>query len=217
MIITDSMRNSKLFSNMPDNEIENALLFFDAKTQNYEKNEIIKRAETPLHAFGLVLSGSITVYMDDFDGNCLVMSSAQQADTFGESLCFLQKNAPVYIQTNLQTEILWLHCEKLKQDCNCESACDLRNRFIALLAMRALDMNDRIQILSKYTIREKLVTYFSQCSNRCGDNTFILSLDRSSLASYIGTERSALSRELSKMQKENIIKIEKNKITLLHH
>ncbi len=215
MIITNAMRNSKLFQNMTDTEIQEALSFFKAEKQSFTKNEIIKNTNTQLKAFGLVLSGTITVFMDDFDGNCLVMSSAMQSETFGESLCFLQRNEPVYITASQNTEILWLHCDNLRKDCSCASACDLRNRFTALLASRALTMNDRIQILSKYTIREKLITYFSQCANRTQNNTFTLPLDRASLASYIGTERSALSRELHKMQNDNIIKINKDEITLI--
>ncbi|MBR2414606.1 MAG: Crp/Fnr family transcriptional regulator [Clostridia bacterium] len=215
MFLFDFLKTTKLFQNMTAEEIQQALAFFSAQEAHYNKNEIIKKTDTQLSAFGLVLNGSITVYMDDFDGNCLVMSSAQQGDTFGESLCFLQRNEPVYIIATQNTDILWLHCERLQDDCNCSISCALRNRFIALLANRALDMNNRIQVLSKFTIRDKLITYFSQCANRTKGDTFTLSLDRASLASYIGTERSALSRELHKMQKENIIEISKNKITLI--
>lgn len=215
LLLYDFLKTTKLFQNMTAEEIQQALAFFSAQEAHYNKNETIKKADAKLSAFGLVLNGSITVYMDDFDGNCLVMSSAQKGDTFGESLCFLQRNEPVYIVATQNTDILWLHCHRLQDDCNCSLSCELRNRFIALLANRALDMNNRIQVLSKFTIRDKLITYFSQCANRTKSDTFTLALDRSSLAAYIGTERSALSRELHKMQKENIIEISKNEITLI--
>lgn len=215
MILYEVLKETKLFMNMQPDEIERALDFFSAKQSHYSKNQLIKRSDTRLTSFGLVLSGCITVYMDDFDGNCLVMSSAQKGDTFGESLCFLKRNEPVYIVATQNTDILWLHCDRLQEDSNCVLSCELRNRFISLLAGRALDMNNRIQVLSKFTIRDKLITYFSQCANSTKSNTFTLLLDRASLASYIGTERSALSRELHKMQKENIISINKNEITLI--
>ncbi|MBQ6863414.1 MAG: Crp/Fnr family transcriptional regulator [Clostridia bacterium] len=209
------INKSKLFQNMSPDDTKQALAFFSAKQEHFAKNDIVKNRDARLTAFGLVLSGSITVYMDDFDGNCLVMSSAQASDTFGESLCFLQRNEPVYIVATQNTDILWLHCDRLQDDCGCEMSCELRNRFISLLANRALDMNNRIQVLSKFTIRDKLITYFSQCANRTKSDTFVLPMDRASLAAYIGTERSALSRELSKMQKDNIIHINKNTITLI--
>ena len=211
----DELKNTTLFKNMSVNEIKQALNIFIAKEAQYDKNEIIKKADEQLSAFGLVLNGCITVCMDDFDGNCLVMSSAQKGDTFGESLCFLQKNEPVYITATQHTEILWLHCDRLQDECGCAFSCELRNRFISLLANRALTMNNRIQVLSKFKIRDKLITYFSQCANQAKSDTFSLSLDRASLAAYIGTERSALSRELHKMQKDNIIQINRNKITLV--
>lgn len=215
-MICEAIKNSKLFCGLTEEETNKAMLFFQAKKQQYAKNGIIKLPQDYLQAFGLVLNGAVTVFMDDFDGNRLVMSRAVSGDTFGESLCFLQKKSQVYIMATEQTEILWLHCDALYEQCNSDLYCMLRNRFIALLATRALDMNDRIQILSKYTIREKLITYFSQCSARNNSDTFTLPLDRASLAAYIGTERSALSRELHRMKQENIINLEKNTITLLH-
>lgn len=214
MTVTDAIRSCKLFSDLQDDEIRQALVYFSATAQSYEKGETVKQTEEMLPRFGLVLSGSITVYMDDFDGNCLVMTTALPSDTFGESLCFLQKASPVYIVATQTSEILWLSCENIVGECADPSPCKLRNRFISLLALRALEMNDRIQILSKFTIRDKLITYFSQCMTRAKSDTFTIPLDRASLAAYIGTERSALSRELSRMQKENIILINKNTVRL---
>lgn len=211
-----TIKNCKLFSGLQEEDIKNALSFFHSVNESFAKNTIIKKPNDILSAFGLVLSGAVTVFMDDFDGNRLVMSRAVPGETFGESLCFLQKRSQVYIMATEQTEILWLHCDPLFNNSESDFALNMRNRFIALLASRALDMNDRIQILSKYTIREKLITYFSQCSARAAADTFIIPLDRASLAAYLGTERSALSRELHKMKNENIITIEKNKITLIH-
>mgnify|MGYP002736651878 FL=1 len=82
-----------------------------------------------------------------------------------------------------------------------------------MLTLKTLSMNDRIQILSKPTIRQKLMTLFSQYAAREG-HMFNLPFDRSDMAVYLGVNRSALSRELSLMKKEGIIDFYKNSFSL---
>ena len=75
-------------------------------------------------------------------------------------------------------------------------------------------MNDRIQILSKQGIREKLLAYFSVQKLKSGSNTFVLPLNRTNLAAYLGVNRTALCRTLSLLQKDGTISIDKNTVTI---
>ena len=91
----------------------------------------------------------------------------------------------------------------------------MADRFISMLASRTLEMNNRIQILSKIKLRDRLITYFSQNVSRYG-MTFKLPLSREDMAAYLGTNRSALSRELGKMRDEGIIEFSRNNFTIKH-
>ena len=90
---------------------------------------------------------------------------------------------------------------------------ELRRRFTAMLAQRTLAMNDRIQILSRHGLRARLITFFSQYARRWG-RQFTVPFDRASLAAYLGVDRSALSRELSRMQADGLLRLHKNQFTL---
>ena len=83
-----------------------------------------------------------------------------------------------------------------------------------MLAERALSMNTRIQILSRLTIRDKLNALFTAFADRDG-RTVTLPFDRADMAAYLGADRSALSRELSRMKAEGLIDYHRNRITLL--
>ena len=111
--------------------------------------------------------------------------------------------------------MLWLRCDTLRSVGDDPLERQIYRRFVTMLAERALSMNDRIQILSKLTIREKLLTYFSQCARAAGSRTFTVPLDRESLAAYLGVNRSALSRELSTMQRDGLIEFYKNSFKIL--
>ena len=84
-----------------------------------------------------------------------------------------------------------------------------------MLAARALAMNDRIQILSQLTIRAKINALLSQHAAAAGSDSFILPFDREDMAFYLGTDRSALSRELGKMRREGLIDFHGNAFKLL--
>lgn len=212
---SEIIKKSSLFSGLSDNEIEDALSFFNATVKNYTHGEFINRVSHPLQKFGLVLNGTIQVYMDDIDGHHMIMANVNEGDTFGESLCFLEQDAPVYICAVTDAVVLTMDTIRIKSfKCMNEFDITMVNRFMSVLASRALSMNDRIQILSKKTIRDKLTAFFTQYVSRYG-NSFTVPFDRSNMAIYLGCERSALSRELANMRDDGIIEFEKNKFRIL--
>ncbi len=200
------LRRCPLFKGLKDAELERALAFFDARERVCARGEVLNRPGEPLRRFGLVLSGSIMVFMDDFDGNSLLMASVTPGVTFGESLCFLGIDAQVRIMCASDGAILTLDPSRLK-DCATHTdafEASLCVRFTSMLAERALALNDRIQVLRKKTIREKVVTLLSQYSAK-GSGKVELPYNREAMAIYLGVNQSALSRELSRMQDEGII------------
>lgn len=204
-----------LFKGLNETEIEKALDLFSSVKRKYSKGEMIASAGTRLEKFGLVLSGTVQVSFIDIDGNSVIMASVTKGDTFGESLCWLNiAEIPVTITAFTDVEVLLLSPQSLSASTD-TLACELRNRFVSMLATKALAMNDRIQILSKPTVRQKIITFLSQYSNRSQSKTFSVPFDRETLALYLGVNRSALSRELSAMQKEGIIEFYKNTFKIL--
>lgn len=196
---------------MTEADIDSALALLLAKKNEYTKNSIVVSAGETLERFGLVLSGTIQVSFSDIDGNAVIMANVTSGETFGESLCWLGvPEIPVSISAFTDASVLWLSPKALKQGESSDIAHELQNRFSSMLAQKTLAMNDRVQILSKPTIREKIVTFLSQYSNRSGSKTFSVPFDRETLALYLGVNRSALSRELSNMQRDGIIEYYKN-------
>ena len=204
----------ELFTGFSGGTLGEALKFFKAEARHHQKGECLCGVGDTLLGFGLVLSGTVQVFTEDINGERVIMANVPAGATFGESLCYLsEKNSPVFVFAQTECSVLWMKCDNLKIS-GVENLI-LRERFISMLARRALSMNDRIQILSKLTLREKLLTYFSQCAKEQKSRTFSIPLDRESLAIYLGVNRSALSRELSKMQKDGLIEFYKNSFKIL--
>lgn len=195
-----------LFCGLEEPALQSALTFFEASLNLYKKGDFLQEILSPFRHFGLVLDGTVQVYADDVTGTPIIMANVSAGETFGESLCFLEEESPVYIRATASAAVLMLSTGNLhRQPDN-----PLSLRFTKMLAQRTLTMNDRIQVLSKRTLREKVLTLLNQYCTRFGHRGFTLPMGRADMAVYLGTDRAALSRELSRMQKEGLISFRKN-------
>ncbi len=205
-----------LFQGLPPDALEYALSYFEAHVKAYEKGDFLHQVSFPLERFGLVLSGTIQVSMDDMDGHHIIMNNVSAGGLFGEAYCFLGTDAPIYICAVTEAEVLWMRPTRVKAPRLPLQERDqmLANRFVAALASRTLSLNQRIQILSRRTLREKLITFLSQYATAQGD-TFTIPFDRASMANFLGADRSALSRELSHLRKEGVLDYHRNQFRIL--
>ena len=67
---------------------------------------------------------------------------------------------------------------------------------LGLLSDKAQSLSERVDVLSRRSIREKLLCYFRQLAKKSGGTIFTLPFSLSALADYIATDRSAMMREL---------------------
>ncbi len=192
----------RLFSGLRDDELERALTLLQAERAAYKADAVLKSPGAAFTRFGLVMTGLINVYSDDIDGNPALMATVTPGKSFGESLCILGLEENVTVTAAADSELLWL-CPPREpmHDLFRQELCE---RFTALLAERTLSMNRRIQILSKLTLRSKLLTFFSDYGAADG-RPFLVPFSRQDMAIYLGCDRSALSRELSRMKEEGLI------------
>jgi CRP-like cAMP-binding protein len=83
------------------------------------------------------------------------------------------------------------------------------------LAIKTISFHQRIEITSKRSTREKLLTYLDTHAKKVNSNSFDIPFDRQELADYLEVERSGLSAEIGKLKKEGIIDNKKNHFILL--
>ena len=208
----------KLFFGLDAHAFRDALALFCGTVSHYKKGETLRAMGLPFLTFGLVLAGTVQAFSLDMDGKEQMMANVGAGESFGESLAYLGTGeSPVSVIAATDAAVLWLDISAVKRAALGGNvlALNLTERFASVLALRALYQNDRIQILSKPKIRDRLVTFLSQCERRYGSRTFIIPFDRTSLAVYLGVNRTALSRELSKMKEEGILDFFRSSFRLL--
>ena len=77
-------------------------------------------------------------------------------------------------------------------------------------------MNRKNRLLSQRSIHEKLKQFFIDMIEQNGTYKFKISFSRNQLADYLCVDRSALSRELSKMQQNGKINFKKNEFEIIN-
>ena len=211
-----ALRMNPLFEGLDETGLGRMLRSMQAEKQACERGEMIHAAGRPMKRFGILLRGAVQVCVDDIEGNRMIMAEVAPGSSFGESLCFLRtKESPIYIYASEESEVLWLYTDGMYSASGDPFQTELQRRFTAALAAKALTMNNRIQVLSKLSLRGKLTTYFTELAAAQGSNVIRLPMNRDDTAAYIGANRSALSRELARMKAEGLIDYRKNEVRII--
>ena len=198
----------KLFEDIAPNCLDNMLSCLGAKTATYRKNEIILMVDDNLESIGLVLEGSVLITTEDYMGVRSILSVAEKYDTFAEEyVCAKIDKSPVTIFAAEHCTIMWLKFPRIVQTCN--KACQFHSKLIEnmmnQLAIKNYQTYQKLEILSKRTVRDKILTYLHIHSIKSKSKKFNIPLSRNELADYLNVDRAALSRELSKMKTEGLI------------
>ncbi|MFI3326703.1 MAG: Crp/Fnr family transcriptional regulator [Clostridia bacterium] len=210
------LKSCPLFSNISHSDLSSILCCLDAKEKTYQKNEVVLLSGDPVNYVGVVISGSVKIVRDDVNGNQTIVGEVSQGEMFAESFaCAEVFHSPVSIITIEKTQILL--CDYRKVITTCSNSCVFHNQLIEnmlkIIANKNIYLNQKINIISKRTLREKIVTYLEYVGK--GEKQFTINLNREEMANYLCADRSALSNELSKMQKDGLIRYSKNSFEII--
>lgn len=211
------IKYNQLFSGIEYCDFEKILDCLEAKTHRYEKGGIVLMSGDTVSFIGLVLSGGVKIIKEDMDGNIAILTELTVHELFGEVFaCAGIDRSPVTVQASEESEILFINYKKIIY--SCPSACGFHSRLIEnmlrIIANKNLLLNQKIEILSKRTTREKLLLFFD--IQRGVSKKFVIPYNREELAHYLCVDRSAMSNELCKMRDEGLIKFQKNEFEILY-
>lgn len=209
---------SPLFHNITFQELESLLQCLDAGIKHYSKDSFIFWAGNPARRVGLLLEGSIQIVRNDVFGNRTILAKLSAGDLFGEVFaCAGMDTLPVSAVAATSCRVLLLDYRRIITTCS--STCVFHNLLIEnmlrILANKNLLLNQKIEVLSARGLREKLLTYLHSMALQSADQRFAIPFNRQELADYLSVDRGALSRELSAMQRDGLIRCEKNQFELL--
>ena len=212
------LKKTMIFQGMDDNELTASLDFFRAYEQKFKKGSTILHAGDLTDKMGLVMEGSVTVESDDAWGNRSILSKVEAGGFFAETYAVLPKEPLlVNVIANEDCHILFLRIGSLKQLQNNMEQWMIK--FVSNLLMLSMHKNLMLSSRSFHTapktIRGRVMAYLNSVSMQKHAREFNIPFDRQQLADYLNLERTALSKELSKMKADGLIDYYKNSFKII--
>lgn len=212
------LTQTSLFSGISQADLSNLLSCLAAVERRYSKGAVILAEGEPTQWMGLVLEGRAIISCADVWGKSSILGFAEPGAVFGEAYaCVPGEALLISVCAAEETRVLFLNVGKLLTVCG--NACPFHARLIrnllSISAGKNLQLSRRIFHTTPRSIRGRLLSYFSECAKKSGSLTFTLPFNRQQLADYLGVDRSAMSSELSKMQRDGLIQVQGGTITML--
>ena len=211
------LAHTQLFADSAPEEIGAMLGCLDARERHFPKASYIHRMGDKIKTVGLVLEGSVRIESVDVWGNVSVMGATGSGGMFGEAYAAVP-DEPLMIDVVAAEDCAILFLNLGKVLATCSHACPHHQRasrnMTAIIARHSLALSRRIFHVAPKTIRGKVLAYLSDVSERASSREFDIPFDRQQLADYLGVDRSALSAELSRMQKAGLIETRRSHFVL---
>ena len=166
----------------------------------------------------ILLSGKADLIRYDLKGNQDIIEQFNQNDIFGEVFHNVNTNNELFVMATKKCEVLLFLYDDIRIKCrqNCGFHTTLISSILELVLNNAIIQNTRIEILSKRSIREKLLSYFNILSSKTFSKNITLPFSLTNLADYLSVDRSAMMREIRNLIDEGFISKDGNRIKLLY-
>ena len=207
-----------LFHGTEPEEIRAMLTCLKAEQKKFAKGQMIYRIGDVVSSLGIVLCGSVMVEADDFWGRTTVFDKIEPGQIFAEAYaCASGEPLMVNVIAAENTTVLFLNANHVLRTCSrsCEYHGKLIRNLLSLSSRKNLNLSRKIFHTSPKSIRGRLLSYLSDQAVRNGCRSFFIPLNRQQLADYLHVGRSAMSNELSKMQNEGLIRVQRDHFELL--
>lgn len=213
----DILRSCPLFNGIEDADLKAMLACLSAKEKRYKKDDTILAEGDPAKYLGILLKGKAQIMRVDYYGNRSILTSIEPSQIFGESFaCAGLGSLPIDVVATEDTLVLLIDAQRITHSCS--NACLFHSRMVFnllnIVAKKNLILNEKIEVTSKRSTREKLMTYLLIQAKKNNSNTFTVPYDRQELADYLEVERSGLSTEIGKLRKEKVLDCKKSIFTL---
>ena len=212
------LKKCPLFEGVEDEKLLIMLGCLGARVDFFDKKYTVISEGMSAKHIGIVLSGSVQVTQVDYYGNRSIISSVGRGQLFAEAFaCAEISSVPVTVVAAEPSEIMLIDCSHILHTChnNCGRHQQLIYNLMKDLARKTLIFHQKLEIISKRTTRDKLMTYLMMEAKMAGRDSFEIPFDRQELADYLEVDRSGLSAQISKLRDEGVLESSKNRFRLL--
>ena len=208
---------SNIFDELSKSQMAKLFELLGVHRYKFNKNQEVLPTLKNGNIVGIIMSGYAQIINIEYNGNEIVMEDLLENSVFGTNIS-ATNSENCQIMAKEETEDLVIDYDKIINPKN------LKYNFFNIFLKNLFDImnnkfkesNERIKILEKKQIRDKLLEFFEIEHKKSGSRNIYLSSTFRDLADYIAVNRSAMFRELKNLKEEKFIEVKGRRVTLLY-
>ena len=166
--------------------------------KDFSKGETVTTYIEKRNQLCILITGEAELVRYDFYGHKTIIGHFNEYDTFGEVFYPANTNNELFVVAKKKSKVLFYTYDNLDYKCrkNCSFHSTLMNHLSKLLLDKIVNLNMRVELLSKRNIRDKLISYFNLLSSKTLSKTITVPFSYTDLADFLSIDRSAMMRDL---------------------
>lgn len=210
--------NCPLFNGINDINLKHLLTCLKVKEVRYQAGDLIWSNSDSPDVLGVILTGKAFVKKLNRNGDYTILETLIKNSVFSDKFAFSQTELDcIEIHASEATIVIFISLENVFK--RCQKACQHHSQFVMNLMQMIIDksktLSQRVELLSNKSIKDKILSYCSLMLNTVDGNTFTLPMSYTNFAEYLCVDRSAMMRELKKLNDKGILAVNKKQITVL--
>lgn len=213
------METPALFAGMSRQEIRSFTQCMGALQKTFTIGQTVYDYGKEAQYIGVLLSGEIELVSYDLYGRHTgAVQIITPGESFGEEYIYLAEPQSVRAICAKNCSVLFLHTGSIFSPCanSCRHHRVFLTNLVALYNEKLRKERVHTQILSCTTTREKLLAFFTELSRSQDSFTCDMPFNLTRLAAYLNVNRSAMTRELTKLKEERLIELQGRRVTIYY-
>lgn len=210
----ERLLHNPLFKGTSHEELLNHFEGLSYQTKCFKKGDIIALQGEICNRLIIILKGSARGEMVDDSGRLIKIEDIAAPRALAPLFLFgTESRFPVEVTANEEIEVIQISKEsvlKLFQ----RNERFLEN-YLNTSANYAKTLSDKLFFLSFRSIKQKIASYLLRLPST-DDGKVVMDRSQQELSDYFGVSRPSLARELSHMQNEGLITVDRKQITILN-
>ena len=195
-------KRSAIFDGIGIERLSALFACLGAQRQRLVKGEALMRTGERADRIGVLLSGVLSVSTYDLEGRRTIIKRIGPAEIVAAAQALSgAETMSVDVEADEDSDVLLIKIDRILSPC--ENACVFHARLVRnlmrALAVKTIELNRKIEILSHRSTQDRLMAYLRSVAQQKGTHEFDIPFDRQQLADFLCVERSALSAEISRL------------------
>ena len=212
------LKRSKLFHGLSNGDMEAVCSFVVITERAYSKNQIIVNQGDAVRRLGIIKQGAAISTKYHYNGDAQILRTYNKGEVFSlDAVNTTMLTSPVTLTSQTESTIIFIEYADLLSIEAIPS--QVKKRILLnsseILSNELIRLMYKVDVLSKRTLQERVLTYLSLISERTGKHTFEIDMNQEQLAQYLCVNRSVLSKELNQMRRASLIDYKGKRFTLL--